>query len=140
MRREEQVTVQGPAKMQQPDGMSHSRPFRALLLPNTPARPLPPEQTALDQPGGKALSGLPNDCMLACPELSSGGSTCTAHAPLAHCALLLPRVAAEHPNFYFLQENGLEESKDFGHKNCINPLLPTNVAQQRAQYHWHPLS
>ena len=51
MRREERVTVQGPVKEQQPDGMSH----RGLDPPPPPARPPTPLTVAL----GEGVSGLP---------------------------------------------------------------------------------
>ena len=44
MRREERVTVQGPVKKQQPDGMSHGGGLMSRAAPPPPPAPLSPSK------------------------------------------------------------------------------------------------
>ena len=52
-------------------------------------------------------------------------------------ALLLGRVHPEHPDFYPLPRWG--RANAWATKSVKTPLLPTNMAQSRAQYNWPPL-
>ena len=70
--------------------------------------------------------------------LQPGSFLGRALAPCVHRALLLRRVYPERPVFYHLQRWPLWRANALATKIVLPPLLPTNIAQSRAKYNWHP--
>ena len=73
------------------------------------------------------------DILVSC--LKERECTCAGHAPCATFAARKPGASWLLPS----PKMDPQESKRFGHKIVQTPLLPTNTAQSRAQYNWHPL-
>ena len=69
MRREERVTVQGPVKEQQPDGMSYRGSWRGP--PSEPPHPPPPQRSIFQKPRAHRSAGCPYCTAVICVAYAS---------------------------------------------------------------------